>query len=87
MDTAPLRRSGGAAPALALVLLALPSLAGTTPARGAGTPRLVSPGAPDPGAVAELRCPTFSWAGVEGASRVDGMAKVSENFGRWPAPS
>ena len=41
--------------------------AGALPAQGAGLPQPVSPGAATAGAVAELRCPTFSWSGIEGA--------------------
>ena len=38
------------------------------PARAAEAPEPVSPGASRPGAITELRCPTFSWAGVAGAA-------------------
>ena len=38
------------------------------PAGAAGIPQPVSPGARSAGALVEARCPTFSWAGVEGAA-------------------
>jgi trimeric autotransporter adhesin len=53
--------------ALALLVLAGALSASATPAAVAGVPQPVSPGAQSAGALVEARCPTFSWAGVEGA--------------------
>lgn len=50
--------------ALALAAALSTSIA---PASFARPPHPVSPGAARPGAVAEARCPTFSWSGVPGA--------------------
>lgn len=54
------------AAAVAITLGCL-AFASALPATAARVPQPVSPGAEMPGAVAEARCPTFSWAGVPGA--------------------
>jgi trimeric autotransporter adhesin len=54
--------------ALALLVLAGALCASATPVAAAGVPQPVSPGAQSAGALIEARCPTFSWAGVEGAA-------------------
>jgi hypothetical protein len=48
-------------------LILLVAALGDSAAAGGQPPRPVSPGAARPGFVAEARCPTFSWAGVNGA--------------------
>jgi hypothetical protein len=54
--------------ALALLVLAGALSASALPAGAAGIPQPVSPGGRSAGALVEARCPTFSWAGVEGAA-------------------
>ena len=55
------------------------------PAHAARIPRPVSPGAEVPGAVAETRCPTFSWSGVPGASGYEiAVFRVANESGAEP---
>jgi hypothetical protein len=64
-----MRTTGGMAVFVALALLVLAGARSATglSAGAAGIPQPVSPGARTVGARVEARCPTFSWAGVEGA--------------------
>ena len=59
--------TGSAFRVLAGRVLAVLFVTGTLAATAAEVPRPVSPGARQPGAVAEARCPTFQWAGIANA--------------------